>query len=214
MATAHGYALSPRKTPRQARSAATVEAICQATIQVLLSDGASRLTTTRVAEKAGVSVGTMYQYFPHKQALLYTVVQQHLSQIADALEEAFERLHGQSLASIAEGLVADYLAATTPDIEVSRVLYAAAGELEVPDITVEIGERVYAALRGLLASSADGVFDDLDTVTFVLQQALSGTVRAVLELEGGRPRPSALGVISDQLPVLCRAYLLATSRSS
>ena len=70
----HPEALKPRKTPVQARSEATVDAIFKATIQVLLSDGERRLTTTRVAERAGVSVGTMYQYFPHKQALLYAVV--------------------------------------------------------------------------------------------------------------------------------------------
>ena len=61
MNIAHPAALKPRKTPVQARSEATVAAIFAATIQVLLSDGERRLTTTRVAERAGVSVGTMYQ---------------------------------------------------------------------------------------------------------------------------------------------------------
>jgi AcrR family transcriptional regulator len=55
----------PRKTPVQARSTVTVQAISEATIQVLLSHGAERLTTTRVAERAGVSVGTLYQYYPN-----------------------------------------------------------------------------------------------------------------------------------------------------
>jgi hypothetical protein len=60
----------PRKTPVQARSTATVEAINQATFQVLVSVAADLLTTTGVAERAGVSVGTLYQYFPDKHALL------------------------------------------------------------------------------------------------------------------------------------------------
>src|SRR5215813_6624914 len=59
-------AFEPRKTPIQARSAVTVEAISEATIQVLLSHG-ERLTTTRIAERAGVSVETLYQYYPNKQ---------------------------------------------------------------------------------------------------------------------------------------------------
>ncbi|HEX3471637.1 MAG TPA: helix-turn-helix domain-containing protein, partial [Silvibacterium sp.] len=56
--------LQPRKSPVQARSTASVSAILEATIQVLLDVGKERLTTTRVAYRAGVSVGTLYQYFP------------------------------------------------------------------------------------------------------------------------------------------------------
>ena len=63
--------LDPRKSPVQARSAASVEAILEATAQVLLSVGKERLTTTLVASRAGVSVGTLYQYFPNKSALLF-----------------------------------------------------------------------------------------------------------------------------------------------
>ena len=55
----------PRKTPVQARSAASVAAILDATIQVLLRVGKEQLTTTLVAARAGVSVGTLYQYFPN-----------------------------------------------------------------------------------------------------------------------------------------------------
>jgi AcrR family transcriptional regulator len=72
-------AFEPRKTPLQARSTVTVEAISEATIQVLLSHGAGRLTTTRVAQRAGVSVGTLYQHYPNKQSLLFAVLENHLT---------------------------------------------------------------------------------------------------------------------------------------
>lgn len=85
MAATPKAALKARKTPRQARSEATLAAIFEATIQVLLADGVARLTTTRVAERAGVSVGTMYQYFPHKQALLHAVLKRHLEGIVAAV---------------------------------------------------------------------------------------------------------------------------------
>ncbi|WAS99597.1 helix-turn-helix domain containing protein [Nannocystis poenicansa] len=58
--------LSPRKTPQQARSSRLVEAILQAAVRVLERDGAAAFTTVRVAERAGVSVGSLYQYFPNK----------------------------------------------------------------------------------------------------------------------------------------------------
>src|SRR3546814_9174202 len=66
---------NPRKLPRQERSKATVEAILIAATQVLIEDGYERATTARVAERAGVSVGSLYQYFPNKEALVGTLVE-------------------------------------------------------------------------------------------------------------------------------------------
>ncbi len=63
--------ISSRKDPKQARSAALVEAVLQAAIQVLAKEGAARFTMQRVAEAAGASVGSLYQYFPNKAALLF-----------------------------------------------------------------------------------------------------------------------------------------------
>ena len=64
-------AFSTRKSPKQARSAQLVADILTAAAQVLARDGAHRFTTARVAEKAGVSVGSLYQYFPNKAAILF-----------------------------------------------------------------------------------------------------------------------------------------------
>ena len=63
--------ISSRKQPRQARSTALVTAILEAAIQVLAEEGAPRFTTARVAERAGVSVGSVYQYFPNKASILF-----------------------------------------------------------------------------------------------------------------------------------------------
>ncbi|HUA23815.1 MAG TPA: TetR family transcriptional regulator, partial [Steroidobacteraceae bacterium] len=60
-----------KKLPKQARSTDLVAAILQAAVQVLAEEGAQRFTTARVAEKAGVSVGSLYQYFPNKAAILF-----------------------------------------------------------------------------------------------------------------------------------------------
>ena len=79
MPTVAVSAFEPRKMPLQARAAVTVQAISEATIQVLLSLGADRLTTTRVAERAGVSVGTLYQYFPNKEAILVAMARNELA---------------------------------------------------------------------------------------------------------------------------------------
>ena len=62
--------LSPRKTPRQDRSRATVEALLEATTDILLRDGYAKLTTNRIADRAGVNIASLYQYFPGKDAIV------------------------------------------------------------------------------------------------------------------------------------------------
>jgi len=92
--------LSSRKKPQQARSADLVQAILEAAIQVLAQEGAQRFTTTRVAERAGVSVGSIYQYFPNKASILFRLQsdewQQTTRMLRDTLEDTtrppFERL--------------------------------------------------------------------------------------------------------------------------
>lgn len=71
MSPAKSNLISLRKKPKQARSTELVSAIIQAALQVLEKEGAVRFTTARVAEKAGVSVGSVYQYFPNKAAILF-----------------------------------------------------------------------------------------------------------------------------------------------
>jgi AcrR family transcriptional regulator len=63
--------VASRKQPSQARAVALIDAILDAAIQVLMAEGAHRFTTARVAERAGVSVGSLYQYFPNKAAILF-----------------------------------------------------------------------------------------------------------------------------------------------
>ena len=75
-----------RKQPVQSRAQATCQAVEEATIQVLLHHGAGALTTTRVAERAGVSVGTLYQYFPNKRALVETVRARYFALMSETIE--------------------------------------------------------------------------------------------------------------------------------
>ena len=64
-----------RRKPKQERAVATVDAVIEAAARILIDDGYARLTTNRVAERAGVSVGTLYQYFRSKEAILEALVQ-------------------------------------------------------------------------------------------------------------------------------------------
>lgn len=82
--------ITSRKQPQQARSAELVAAILQAAIQVLQSEGAQRFTTARVAERAGVSIGSLYQYFPNKAAILFRLQSDEWLQTGDLLRDILQ----------------------------------------------------------------------------------------------------------------------------
>ncbi|TEA77728.1 TetR family transcriptional regulator [Allopusillimonas ginsengisoli] len=82
--------IASRKQPQQARSTELVAAILQAAAQVLAKEGANRFTTARVAERAGVSVGSVYQYFPNKAAILFRLQSDEWQQTADMLRDILE----------------------------------------------------------------------------------------------------------------------------
>lgn len=66
---------APRKTPTQERALRTVEALLDATAQVLVAEGWHKTTTNKVAERAGTSIGTLYEYFPSKESLVTAVIE-------------------------------------------------------------------------------------------------------------------------------------------
>ena len=196
--------LSARKQPRQARALATLDAIFEATLQVLIADGPHRLTTTRVAERAGVSVGTMYQYFPHKQALFYALNERYLATLADKVEAACKAQHGAPIGRMVEALVTTYWNAKTERPEVTRALYRSVLELDNEPLIEAFARRVDAASEAMFASAPDAVFADLPTVNLTLLTTVFGAVRSVFERN--LPRAQA-GAVHRHLVSMCKAYL-------
>src|ERR1700749_3398550 len=90
MAASRKAQISSRKEPKQARSTELVGAILEAAVQVLAKEGARRFTTARVAERAGVSVGSVYQYFPNKAAILFRLQSDEWRQTSDLLRVILE----------------------------------------------------------------------------------------------------------------------------
>ena len=203
--------LEPRKTPRQARSTATVEAIRTATIQVLLADGPMRLTTTRVAARAGVSIGTMYQYYPHKQALLFAVLERKLDMVEAAMLAAAETLAGRDLETIAHGLAGAWLDAKTTDIEASRAIYGIAAGFDIAAQMARGADRLRQEIGRVLATAPDARFADVDATAFMTMALLAGSTRAVLE-HGASGRD--LACLRRELPRACRGYLDAVGRGT
>src|SRR3954467_5474183 len=171
MARAPRVALNPRKVPAQSRSQVTVDAIFEATIQVLVADGLQRLTTTRVAERAGVSVGTLYQYYPNKQSLLFVVLKRHLGRISQSVESAARDSHPKPLKLMIRHVVSAFVAAKTANLDESRALYVVASELDSVELVVEAGNRINASLSAMLATAADRKIKDPTLTAFYLFSA-------------------------------------------
>lgn len=173
--------LEPRKTPQQSRSVATVEAIHDATIQVLLKSGPDQLTTVRVAQRAGVSVGTLYQYFPNKQALLFAVLERHLLEVSKAVEDACAANHFQPLEVMVDELVNRFIDAKLADRDTSVALYRIAAEVGGSILVDRNRKRYEAAIATLLKTADLPGSANINFMAHMIFLTMAGTLRGHLE---------------------------------
>src|ERR1700756_3303158 len=85
----------PRKNASQDRSRATVEVLVEATARILVKEGFDRASTNRIAETAGVSIGSLYQYFPGKEALVAAVIDRHNDELMEIVSAALAQVASQ-----------------------------------------------------------------------------------------------------------------------
>ena len=203
----HTAALSePRKSPIQARSTASVDAILKATVQVLLRVGKERLTTTLVAARAGVSVGTLYQYFPNKRALLRTALRLHVEEILADVEQVCVAQRGHPVEEMAEALAVAFLAVKMRDPKKSRALYAVSSDVEGSKVAAGAVARVNNAIVELLRSAPEVLATELRLMATVLQSAIAGVKRQLLESD----TPEAdFKVMQRELVLVVRNYVRA-----
>src|SRR5262245_66599391 len=117
--------LAPRKVPRQERSRATVEALLEATADILVREGYGKLTTNRIADRAGVNIASLYQYFPGKDAIVAELRQRHGDEQRAALRKVFVEHRGGGLESTVQALVSMGIAAHAVAPELHRVFVEA-----------------------------------------------------------------------------------------
>ena len=198
----------PRKTPVQARSTVTVEAICEAAIQVLLSHGADKLTTTRVAERAGVSVGTLYQYYPNKVSLLAAVFEDHLNKVTVAMETACKEAHGKPLAEMIHDIVIAFVDIKMRRSDISVALYKVSLDVGGPAIAKRAIQRMRKAADAMIQTAPDS--DPPDKLALdVMFAAMGGVMKTVLESGAS---PAMVRNMRDQLVLLCQSYVAAAQR--
>lgn len=198
-----------RKRPRQARARATVDAILEAAARVLVDEGYEGANTNRIAEVAGVSIGSLYQYFPNKQALVGALVERHVRHIMDLLASGLMNAASMNLPDAIRKLVEVMLNVHRVEPELHRVLAEQLPRVSTPDHHRQTNATAQAMIRGYLelrhAELRPGL--DLETAAFVLVHSVEAVTHAAV-IEQPETDPDRL---LKEVSAMIVAYLLPPS---
>ena len=197
--------ISPRKAPRQSRSQATVTAILDATAHILVTSGIAAASTNAVAERAGVSVGSLYQYFPNKEALFAALHARHGEQMMEVIQRALTKAVGATLDDALTGLIEAAVEAHRVDADLHRVLEQQLGTTEHHVLEDEYVNVMEDRVVALLAQYRDEItVSDLKLASYMLMNAAHGLIHvAVLQ----RPKGVSLKAASQHIIRMMKAYL-------
>jgi len=204
---------APRKSPRQDRSLATVDAILDATARVLTTTGYDRASTNRIAATAGVSVGSLYQYFPSKEALVAALATRHNAKMTALIRSKLAEFAQAPMHVAVRAMVDAMFEAHAVDPRLQRVLIE-----EVPRVgrldNVRAVERETEALVAALLEARKGELrrvgqagapSQVETLAFVLVHVVQAVTHAsvIAEHEPARARR-----VADELADLVLRYLV------
>lgn len=167
-----------RKRPQQARSRALVDALVEATARVLEREGVAAVTTARVAEVAGVSIGSLYQYFPGGEALIAAVIERQLASDVQALRPRVEALRGASLEVVIEGIVELVVLFYRQQTDLYREMVAAMAAVDREAHVRRVTDGLEQVMHELLEPHVATLAPDLSASVFTARVSLLAAVRA------------------------------------
>jgi AcrR family transcriptional regulator len=164
----NGRKLLARRKPKQRRAQQTVEAVLDAVVKILKRDGVDAVTTNRIAEVAGVSIGSVYQYFLDKRAIFLALHDRHVEEIGRLVERTLVEQGASSLEDVLRALVEAVVDAHTPDPEIYELLHTEAPHRA--DGARHLAERLRGALRPVISSRMGEIKNprDPERVLFVV----------------------------------------------
>ena len=205
MAKAKRTSTNPRKAPSQDRSRATVDVILDAAARILVKGGYEAFTTNRVAEMAGVSVGSLYQYFPNKESLLAELMRRHVNEMEHGFNEITEDAARRPLSETVRALVEHTVRAHLVDPELHRVLSEEVPHLGSLDWRDAYSERCNARVHELLVQrGAEVAVGDLDIAVFLVTRTVETAVHDAASHRAGDLRSGAL---AEELTRMINGYL-------
>jgi len=198
--------LAHRRQPKQRRARQTFEAILNAVVRILKREGSGSLTTNRIAEVAGVSIGSVYQYFPDKGAIFIALHQRHVDEIDRLIQGTLIEHASSSLEELMRALVEAMIQAHTTDPELYELLLT-----QVPhraDGRREFSVRLHSVFRLAIASRARELSKrrDLDKVAFVVTHMVDALSHGAVMR---RPKGVSLAAAKEEVIRAVLAYLRA-----
>lgn len=146
--------INPRKSPKQARARVTVDAILEGATRILVDEGLDKLNTNLVAKIAGVSIGTLYQYFPTKEAILTEIIRQKRKFLLDDLIAATQNMKHEEFAETLDKLLLAAIANQLQWPKLARTLEYAEAFLPLEKETDELSKAIVKTVAEFLALSS------------------------------------------------------------
>jgi AcrR family transcriptional regulator len=197
---------SVRRRPKQRRARQTVEAVLDAVIRLLKREGSGAITTNRIAEVAGVSIGSVYQYFPDKRAIFTALHQRHVDQIDRMVQTKLVEYAASSIEELVRAMVEAMVEAHATDPELYELLMTEVPHR--PDGTRDFAVRLHGAFLLAISSRAHELKKgrNLDKVVFVVTHMVEALSHgAVLR----RPARMSLKDAKEEVVRAILAYLRA-----
>jgi len=199
---------NPRKTASQERSRLTVEALIEATARILMKDGYDRASTNRIAEAAGVSIGSLYQYFPSKEALVAAVIDRHTQGMMQVVRDALVKVAMRPIEEAARELVRVMIDAHCVNPKLHRVLVEQVPRVGRLDNIQAIDREAYALVRAYLEAHRDEVgIADTDMAAFVCVTTVEALTHAAVVHRRDVLSEERATVFVDEVTALILRYL-------
>jgi AcrR family transcriptional regulator len=195
---------TPRKLPKQERSQATVEAILTATTRILTEKGYDQLTTNRVADLAGISIGSLYQYFPNKEALIFSLADHHAHEMAQIAQQHLEGIEDSPIMDVLRQIVKAVLAAHAVNPKLYHVLHEQVPHSE--EMRRSDDAKMEKPLRSFLAQRCDQLQPkNLDLTVFIIGRTIKTLIHgAMLD----RPELLKTDEFEQELMTMLSSYLI------
>jgi AcrR family transcriptional regulator len=201
-------ATKPRKHASQERSRATVDALIEATARILVREGFDKASTNRIAEVAGVGVGSLYQYYPGKEALVAAVIDRHNREIMQVVRGAAAEVASQPVEKAVRRLVAVAIEAHRIDPRLHRVL---AEQLPRTGRLADVetfNREAHALFRAYLERHRDELrIVDLDLAAFVCVTSIEALTHTAVLHRSELLTDEAVETLVDEATRLVVRYL-------